>query len=786
MNANVLRQGTQSRPFRSANAPLFAGGLCLAYYAGAEAAFYIGTLTHQFAPFWPPNIILLCALLLVPQRHWWVCIAAVLPAHMAAELQVRMPALQALAAFVSNCSLAVLSAIVLRRIVAGPPWLSDRRRASAYMLITALACPALAAFSAAAEPILVDGHIDHYWSFWWRWYLSNALGALTLAPVFLSWIDEATERSAIPTRSRAEAVALSLALVTACMLAFGAPAEAPTSNFLPARLYATAAPLLWAVVRFGVKGASRAVLGVTVLSIWYVMHGRGPFAQEAPGDSVLSLQLFLMVLSAPMLLLGAVMKELHRGNNRLSTILTSTSDSYVSFDRDWGVKAINPQAALWFGISCQAADTELASQDFPMARLSEALERRIPLHLEHPSAIHPGCWIELHIYPSIEGVSVFFRDVTKRKTAELAARETYELLQSTMDALSAHVAILDYSGRIIAVNEAWRRLADASGHIGHDLGVGNSYFEVFEILSPGCNEAPAIMDGLRAVSRGECEEFRLAYSCHILSQIGWVQLRVTRFGSGPNLRLVVAHQDITEIKQVEQALQGLTGRLLQAQDDERRRIARELHDSTAQNLLGVALNLAHLPNTMPTLSEAATELISESRSLLDQSQQEIRTFSYLLHPPALKDAGLAAAVKHYVEGFVRRSGIKVDVEISSDLERLPEDVEIALYRVVQEALANVSRHSGSPTARLRLIRETSGRAEPKVLLLVIEDDGRGMTMSFPNQALADTTIGVLETAGVGIAGMRQRLRQLGGRLEIVSGNAGTVVKAVIPIEQIKS
>src|SRR3954452_10817724 len=129
MNANVLRQGTQSRPFRSANAPLFAGGLCLAYYAGAEAAFYIGTLTHQFAPFWPPNIILLCALLLVPQRHWWVCIAAVLPAHMAAELQVRMPALQALAAFVSNCSLAVLSAIVLRRIVAGPPWLSDRRRA---------------------------------------------------------------------------------------------------------------------------------------------------------------------------------------------------------------------------------------------------------------------------------------------------------------------------------------------------------------------------------------------------------------------------------------------------------------------------------------------------------------------------------------------------------------------------------------------------------------------------------------------------------------------------------
>jgi two-component system NarL family sensor kinase len=146
--------------------------------------------------------------------------------------------------------------------------------------------------------------------------------------------------------------------------------------------------------------------------------------------------------------------------------------------------------------------------------------------------------------------------------------------------------------------------------------------------------------------------------------------------------------------------------LLRAQDEERRRIARELHDSTAQNFVGVALNLARLPKLAPGCSKVAQPLLLESTTLLKQAQREIRTFSYLLHPPELDVAGLTAALRHYVDGFARRSGIRVDLAIPLDLERLSEEAETALYRIVQEALANVRRHSGSRCARI--VSDTSG------------------------------------------------------------------------------
>jgi signal transduction histidine kinase len=779
MNAKVALQPAHFRPQLSTSSVAFPFGLCLAYYIGAEGAFHLGTLTHQFAPFWPPNVVLFCALLLVSERKWWIAISAVLPAHIAAELQSGMPGLQALAAFVSNCLVAVLNAAAMRAAIGRPPWLNELHKASAYLVITVVVSPGLAAFAAAIEPILISGHVDHYWAFWWRWYLSNALGGLTLAPAFLAWLGAYKERSAPTLWRRREATVLALGLIATCTIAFGSSAAAPPSGFLPALLYVPIPLLLWAAVRFGVKGASSAIFGMTVLSAWYAMHGRGPFAEGGPGESVLALQLFLAMVSAPMLLLGALVEEMHGGHNRLSTILASISDCYFTLDRGWRVTAINPQAASWFGGFPARSHTETLPREFPMAPLREALEGRTPLHLEHPSVTHPGRWVELHAYPSTEGVSVFFRDITKRKTAELAARDMQELLQSTMDALSAQVAILDAGGRIVAVNAAWRRFADANGYASRDYGVGIDYVRLCEAARWRCRDAAAVADGLGAVMRGEHESFRFSYACHGPSEQRWFQLRVTRFGSDRDLRLVLAHENITEVKQVEEALQDLTGRLLRAQDEERRRIARELHDSTAQNLLGIALNLARLPKLAPAFSKEARPLIVESAMLLKQAQQEIRTFSYLLHPPELDVAGLTIALRHYVDGFARRSGIKVDLAIPPDLERLSDEAETALYRVVQEALANVRRHSGSRHARIDVTKDTSAATEHETLVLTIEDNGRGMAVRSLDHLFAGGESGA---EGVGIAGMRQRLRQLGGRLEIVSGESGTIVRATMPLD----
>jgi two-component system NarL family sensor kinase len=218
----------------------------------------------------------------------------------------------------------------------------------------------------------------------------------------------------------------------------------------------------------------------------------------------------------------------------------------------------------------------------------------------------------------------------------------------------------------------------------------------------------------------------------------------------------------------ERELVQLTGRLFDIQDQERRRIARELHDGTAQNLFAISVNLQRLYQ-LSSGNEEIQRLIAECQSLDEQSLKEIRTLSYLLHPPLLDQAGLVSALQWYVEGFTKRSGIFVEV-FSEPIGRLQSETEMALFRIVQEALSNVHRHSASEKASIRLTR-INGE-----VVLQIKDQGKGL-------ALADCSPDTngAGSLGVGIPGMKQRLRQLGGTLEITSNHTGTTVSAVVPI-----
>jgi signal transduction histidine kinase len=218
-------------------------------------------------------------------------------------------------------------------------------------------------------------------------------------------------------------------------------------------------------------------------------------------------------------------------------------------------------------------------------------------------------------------------------------------------------------------------------------------------------------------------------------------------------------------------LQGLTARLLRSQDDERRRIARELHDVTAQNLGTITINLAGLLQNRFRPSDVL-RILMECRALSEQSLDELRTLSYVLHPPMLDQAGLAFALEWYIDGFIKRSRIGVGLVVSPDLNRLPPEIEIALFRVVQECLINIHRHSGSSTAEIRLER-WGGR-----VVLEVKDQGRGLPAN-GEVGEADDIVSV----GVGIPGMRQRLSQLGGSLEIETGDKGTTVTAVVPLDE---
>src|SRR5262245_47958794 len=227
-------------------------------------------------------------------------------------------------------------------------------------------------------------------------------------------------------------------------------------------------------------------------------------------------------------------------------------------------------------------------------------------------------------------------------------------------------------------------------------------------------------------------------------------------------------EDVSQRLRQEKELLELTVRLFNLQDEERRRIARELHDGTAQNLFAISINLAKIGQLDETQKQEMQRLISECTSLGNQSLQEIRTLSYLLHPPLLDQVGLVGALKWYVEGFSKRSGIDVDIA-AQPIERLPAETEMALFRVVQESLTNVSRHSGSGTASVKLERRNGE------VFLTVEDRGCGL----PEPKTLDAPAELVQM-GVGIPGMRQRLLQLGGRLELTSNTSGTVVTAVVP------
>ncbi|HUA25504.1 MAG TPA: histidine kinase [Steroidobacteraceae bacterium] len=238
---------------------------------------------------------------------------------------------------------------------------------------------------------------------------------------------------------------------------------------------------------------------------------------------------------------------------------------------------------------------------------------------------------------------------------------------------------------------------------------------------------------------------------------------------GTTLALALVH-DVTARKRAEEQLRRVAAELLQLQDEERRRIGRDLHDSTGQSLAALEIDLAALGREAEKLSPQGREQLEQCVVLARQCSAEIRTASYLLHPPLLDELGLSSALRWLADGLEARSGLEVRLDLPARLHGVAPEEELALFRVAQEALTNVQRHSSSPWVAMRL------RAEPGSLVLEIEDAGRGMPAGGAGDAENSGRF-----AGVGVAGMRERIRQLGGTFEVESTAGGTLVRACIPL-----
>lgn len=347
--------------------------------------------------------------------------------------------------------------------------------------------------------------------------------------------------------------------------------------------------------------------------------------------------------------------------------------------------------------------------------------------------------------------------------------DTEALLRATLDSLSAHVAVLDSTGTIIAVNKAWRSFARQSGYVGDDAdGVGTNYLAVCERSAPLSRDAAATAEALRDIMAGRRSDFRMEYPCTGPDGPRWFQLRITHPEAQETARIVIAHEDITEVKRAQEGLAQVTARLMQLQDDERRTIARQLHDTTAQNLLGVTLNVTRLRERLRAAAPPVDRILVETLDLAEQSLQEVRTLSYLLHPPLLDEVGLGSALRWLGEGFSERSGIRIDTVVGEGLEALSRDAATTLFRVAQECLSNVHRHSGSKWARIAI------RRLDDAVRLDVTDGGCGFRHRSGDGATE-------QAPGVGVSGMRVRLEQLRGSLEVDAGQAGTRVTATVPL-----
>jgi two-component system, LuxR family, sensor kinase FixL len=632
----------------------------LGYYLGARIGFSLTFEAHAVSTLWPPNSILLAALVLTPYRWWWFMLLTVLPAHLLVELRSGVPTPMVLSWFVSNCSEALIGASIIRRFSDAPTRIDSIRRVTVFFA-AALLAPFLSSFLDAGFVVLNRWGVANYWQVWRMRFFSNVLAELTIVPLVVIWVSDGLEVFRRFSEARKlEVLALALALLSVGLIAFSG--QLGISYTLPALLYAPLPLLLWAAVRFGPRGVNTSLVVVAFLTIWGAVHGRGPFSTRSPEENALSIQLFLILVSMPLMFLAAVIQELGR-----------------------------------------AREEARQKED----RLAMAL-----------NAAQMGTW-DWHLVND----STTWSAETKRMfglqpdDSETSANTFYDLVHPDD-------------------REMIRR------EIARSIETDSPYEAEFRVAQP---------DGSLAWVRGKG--------------------KVLKDAAGKPIRMVGVNVNVTHQKEAETQLlesnrqvRRLAGRLINAQEAERRRLANELHDDLSQKVATLSIAISRLKRKLPL---APPDVVQHLTQLYDQTKDlnhDIRLLSHELHPSALEHLGLIQALSSYVAEFEVEEGIQTSFDARLENEDIPFEVSVCLYRIAIEALRNIAGHAQAKSVMVKLNETSQG------VVLEVTDSGIGFDLEHAKRG-----------SGLGLISAEERVHMLQGSFHLTSSpGRGTTMIVTIP------
>jgi len=722
-------------------------------------------------PVWPGCAFLVALLLLTPRRIWPAVLIAGLSGFALYDVQEALP-VKAIALLLLADGIEILvAALGVHYVFGGVPRLNNVKSLTTYSFFAVVLAPFSVA-SIASSALESDS--------WWISFFTEALALLTLTPATLSWADIASSRVERSKARYLESALMSVGLGILSYFTF----LASGSESRPTMLYSLVPFLLWSALRFGTAGTSNSIVIVGFLAILGTIHGRGPFRDGSPVHDVLSLQLFLLVAASSFMVLATVVEEhkaaeqaarkseeaLRISEERLRLAQQAARIGTFEWNIRTGVDSWTSELEVMHGLppggfgGTQSAWENLIHPDDlaeVLQWVDEALKTGRPMTGEWrviwpDKSIHwiAGRW-QVFTTESGEplrmiGVNL---DITERRQAENAVRESELRFKSVADTAPVLIWMSGTDKLCTYFNKPWLEFTGRT----MEQETGNGWAEGVH-----CDDIQRCVNTYTK-SFDKREKFRMEYRLrrHDGAYRWILDIGVPRFNQdGLFEGYIGISVDITEQRIAEKALAEMTRKLIEAQEQERARIGRELHDDINQRLAMLAVELERLEENPSDLQNSAREL---RRQTLEISS-EVQALSHDLHSSKLEYLGIVAGIKSWCKEFSERQ--KVEIDFRSGVQSLlPIDVGRTLLRVLQEALHNASKHSGVRQVGVEL-RETAGEIQ-----MIVRDSGKGFNVET-----------ALHGTGLGLTSMQERVRLVNGTIKIDSKPMhGTSIHVRVPV-----